>query len=88
MEVCAVLTVAKKKSNPAAVVFGERLRRIREQKGLSVSDAALAAGLAYSAFHRYERGEREPSLTTLLKLATALGVSAADLLTGGDDPAA
>jgi transcriptional regulator with XRE-family HTH domain len=77
-----VLAVAKKKkdTNPVAVAFGVRLREKREEVGLSIQDAATASGMAYSAFARLERGEREPTISTLQRLASALGCTPADLI--------
>jgi transcriptional regulator with XRE-family HTH domain len=78
-----VLVVAKKKpkdTNPVAVAFGQLLREARERSGLSIQDAATASGMAYSAFARLERGEREPTISTLQRLATALGCEPSDLI--------
>lgn len=72
--------------NPLVAAFGQRLRLLREGKDLSVADAATAAGMAYSAYARLERGEREPSLSTLLRLAEALGCTPNDLLGYGSVP--
>jgi transcriptional regulator with XRE-family HTH domain len=78
--------VAKKDKplNPLVASFGLRLRLVRERVGLSVNDAASAADMAYSAYARLERGEREPSLSTLLRLSDALGCTPNDLLGYGD----
>ena len=70
----------KKPRNQLAVEFGQRLRSLREGRGWSVSAAAEAADMAYSAYARLERGEREPSLSTLRRLAEALGCTPNDLL--------
>lgn len=77
-----MVAVAKKKkeTNPVAVAFGLRLRERREEAGLSVQEAADASGMAYSAFARLERGEREPTISTLQRLAAALGCTPADLI--------
>ncbi len=80
--------MAKKEKTVNALVtaFGRRLRLVRERVGLSVNDAATAAEMAYSAYARLERGEREPSLSTLIRLSAALGCTPNDLLGYGDVP--
>ena len=56
------------------------LRAKRKATGLSQEKLALDVGLERTFVSMLERGQRQPSLTTLLKLAPALGCSAADLV--------
>jgi transcriptional regulator with XRE-family HTH domain len=58
-----------------AVVFGRRLRQLREGARLSQSALAVRAQVSEPYIGMLERGLREPSLTTIIKLARALGVS-------------
>ena len=60
--------------------FGENLRRARHRANLSRQELAGASGLHESTIGTYERGEREPRLATILKLAGALGIDSAELL--------
>lgn len=53
--------------------FASRLRSLRESQGLSVAALAKLAGLNRQALYRLESGEREPTLETAQKLASALG---------------
>ena len=62
--------------------FGERLREIRTRKGLSQEGLAAAAGLHRTYISSVERGERNVTITTIAKLAAALGVSMTDLIPG------
>lgn len=62
------------------IAFGEVLRAKRKEAGLSQEKLALDVGLERTFISMMERGQRQPSLTTLLKLAPALGCSAADLV--------
>lgn len=55
--------------------FGERLRRLREQKGLTQTALATLAGTYSSDISYYEAGKTEPRAQTLHNLATVLGVS-------------
>lgn len=57
--------------------FPRLLRILREQAGLSVAALAKAAGLRRESIHRYEAGDREPSLVDAKRLARALKVSLA-----------
>lgn len=50
------------------------LTRLRLEKGLSQAELAAAIGTSQAAVSRLEAGEQEPRLTTLRKLASALGV--------------
>ncbi|WP_308219087.1 helix-turn-helix domain-containing protein [Kerstersia gyiorum] len=62
------------------VIFGEVLRRHRAQKNVSQEELAYQAGVDRTFVSRLERGIRQPTLTTLIGLGKALGVSAADLV--------
>jgi transcriptional regulator with XRE-family HTH domain len=55
--------------------FGPKLREVREQKGLTQSALATAAGVHANTVARMERGEVEPSWQMVLALAAALGVN-------------
>lgn len=47
----------------------EQLKNVREEKGLSRKDVAEQAGIPYTTYVKYETGEREPVLSSLIKLA-------------------
>src|SRR4051812_41709202 len=53
---------------------GQRLRRLREERGLSLSALARAAGLGKATLSGLEHGTRNPTLETLYAVAGALGV--------------
>jgi transcriptional regulator with XRE-family HTH domain len=50
------------------------VRKIREARGVSQERLALDAGLDRSYVGGIERGERNPSLTNVFRIADALGV--------------
>jgi transcriptional regulator with XRE-family HTH domain len=54
--------------------LGARLRHIRQEKGLTVEALAAAAGLNKGFLSRLERGAKQPSVDTVLRLSTALAV--------------
>lgn len=63
-----------------AITIGRRLRHLRRSAGLTLDDVAAAAGLSPSALSLIENGKREPRLSVLPALASAVGSSASDLL--------
>jgi len=63
--------------------FAERLKQVRNSKGLSQSDLARKTGLMPAAISHFETGQRRPSLDNLMKLVDALSVSC-DYLLGRD----
>jgi transcriptional regulator with XRE-family HTH domain len=60
--------------------FGQRVRAVRKEKGLSQEALALACSLDRTYVGGVERGERNISLINIYKIARALGVAEADLL--------
>ncbi len=52
-----------------------RLRELREERGISMRTLATRSGLSANALSMIERGKTSPSVSTLYKLAAALGVS-------------
>ena len=60
--------------------FGEVLQRIRTERGLTQDSLAVHAGTERSHISALERAEKAPSFATLLKLAAALDMSAAQLV--------
>lgn len=60
--------------------FGQRLRKLRTQKGVSQEKLAELADLHRTYVSGVERGERNISLVNIERLAKALGVSMADLM--------
>ena len=57
-----------------------RLKEIREAKGISQRQAALALNLSPTVYNRYENGLREPSNALLLVIADYFGVTVDELL--------
>jgi transcriptional regulator with XRE-family HTH domain len=71
----------------AGETIGQRLKRLRLERGLSQRELA-APGVSYAYISRIEAGTRQPSVKALRKLAAKLGVSADFLETGSElDPA-
>jgi transcriptional regulator with XRE-family HTH domain len=60
--------------------FAANLRKTRIEAGLSQERLARAAKLHRTEISLLERGEREPRLSTIVRLANGLGVPAGALL--------
>lgn len=60
-----------------------RLKQLRTENDVSQSDIAKLLDVTRQAYSRYERGEREPDLEMLCKLADYYGVTV-DYLIGHD----
>ena len=58
-----------------SVNIGERLRELREARNISMRTLATKSGLSANALSMIERNKASPSVSTLYKLADALGVS-------------
>jgi transcriptional regulator with XRE-family HTH domain len=72
---------------PAVETVGDRLRRLRRERGLSQRDLS-APGITYAYISRIEAGARTPSVKALRMLARKLGVTPEYLETGSNLAAA
>lgn len=59
---------------------GPRLRRLRTQRGVTLTALSAATGISKSTLSRLETGQRKPSLELLLPLAQAHGVPLDELV--------
>lgn len=67
-------------------LFAERLRAARITGGYArQKDFAAAIGIESERYRMWERGDREPDITHLVKIAAQLDVSLDFLLRGGAD---
>jgi transcriptional regulator with XRE-family HTH domain len=60
--------------------FGKAVRGLREQRGMSQERVASLCEIDRSYFGSVERGERNVSLTNIVRIAGALGVMPSELL--------
>jgi transcriptional regulator with XRE-family HTH domain len=63
-----------------STVFGQVLREQRLSRELSQEELALAADVDRTFVSQMERGIRQPTITTLMKLAGALGLQPSTLI--------
>ena len=66
--------------------FSERLRSLRTSRNLSQMDLSKLIQLSKSSINMYERGEREPGLETLERIADFFNVDMDYLLGKSDVP--
>lgn len=64
--------------------FTERLESLKAEKHIMQKDISVALGISLRTYQRYEYGEREPSMSTLIALANLFNVSL-DYLVGRSD---
>ena len=62
-------------------IIGEKIYSVRLAKGLTQSDVVRQTGVPQPNLSNIEKGKQGITLTTLLKLADALGVAPGELLT-------
>ena len=60
--------------------LAKNLRKLRLERGLSQEGFAFEAKIHRTYISDLERGARNPTITVVEKLATALGVTASELL--------
>ena len=71
--------MVKRREDAIKGAFGQRLRELRAEKGLSQEALALACELDRTYIGGVERGERNVSLVNIHKIADALGVHVREL---------
>jgi len=63
-------------------LFHEQLRFLREERNLSLEELSKLSQIGVEKLTQYEKGERIPSLQTILKLSNVLEVPPSNLLDG------
>lgn len=64
--------------------MGDKLRQLRQEKGLTLKNVAEQLGINLMTYAHYEHGDREPSIEMLKRLCDFYDVSA-DYLIGRTD---
>lgn len=68
------------KSKPISSKLGNNLKRIRTQKGISQGDISRKLNMDRAYISGIENGKRNPTLSSLEKIAQALEISIDELL--------
>ena len=79
-----LIRIARESGAPAtaeALDLGLRVRDLRKEKGWTLEQAAVRAGLARSTLSKIENGQMSPTYDAVKKLATGLGISVPQLFT-------
>ncbi len=76
--------MSAKEKNPALKRFGTNVRALREKRELSQEALAEIADLDRTYIGGLERGERNATLGSILRIAKALKTSASELCEGID----
>jgi transcriptional regulator with XRE-family HTH domain len=69
-----------KRKNPPNVAFGKVLRELRLKSGLSQEALGFASDLQRTYISLMELGQNQPTITTIFKLAGALGIKPSKLM--------
>lgn len=64
---------------------GQKLLALRSEQGMSLQQLSAKSDVSGPAIHKIERSDMVPTITTLLKLSNALGVSVNYFIEDGDD---
>ena len=67
-------------SKSTAQKFGENMKKIRLEKGMSQGDICRSLGLDRAYISNVENGKQNLTISTMEKVAKALGVGVDDLL--------
>lgn len=68
------------------MTFPERIIQLKTDRDLLQKDIAAAVGLSLRAYQYYEKGQKEPTLSVLVRLADFFDVSLDYLVGRSDDP--
>jgi HTH-type transcriptional repressor of puuD len=60
--------------------LGKKITEIRENFDITQCELARRSGLTASAISQMEKGQREPSITSLEKIANGLGIGLTDII--------
>jgi len=80
----SLIRIARENGADAPVAplnLGERVRELRKERGWTLEQAAVQAGLARSTLSKIENGQMSPTYEALKKLAEGLAISVPQLFT-------
>jgi transcriptional regulator with XRE-family HTH domain len=71
----------KKRGDEEAMKIGKELKRVRVSQGMTLEELSNKCGYSKALISRVETGSVSPSLTSLMKMVSALGLKLHDLFT-------
>ncbi|MEU9134571.1 helix-turn-helix transcriptional regulator [Streptomyces sp. NPDC048404] len=60
--------------------MGDQIRRVREHHNLTQLEVCTRSGIDVASYSRIEQGHASPLLDTLIRIADAIGVDLAELV--------
>ncbi|WP_332824890.1 helix-turn-helix domain-containing protein [Ramlibacter sp.] len=75
-----VPNLSRKRKDPQLVALGNAIRSIRVSGSLTQEQVALQAGIDRTYYGDIERGNNSVSVLHLIRIASALGITAGELL--------
>jgi len=72
--------MAKGHNESIPTTFGQVIRKLRTDKGLSQEKLALDSALDRSFISLLESGHKQPTITTLFAIAEALGIHPSEII--------
>jgi transcriptional regulator with XRE-family HTH domain len=76
-----------KSSGSFELPFGAALRRLRLAAGMTQEQLGLEAGIQRNFVSLIETGQNQPTISTVVKLARALGMKASELVAAAEHEA-
>ncbi len=70
------------------VDIGSKIRKKRQELGISQSELAVRAGIAQSTLSYIEKNKKRPQFDTMSAICRVLGITVLDLLTFNEQPSA
>ncbi len=64
----------------SAKILGNNIRRIRQERGMTQSDLCRSLEVDRAYMSNIESGKKNPTLSTIERIAKALGVQSSELL--------
>ena len=65
--------------NKGEAVIGRKIRKYREERGMTTDEFAAETGVGSSTVYRWENGKRMPDVVMLMRIAKVLGIELNDL---------
>ena len=75
-----------KSSGPFELPIGSALRRLRRAAGMTQEQLGLEAGVQRNFISLIETDQNQPTISTIAKLARALGMKASELVAEAEKP--
>lgn len=70
----------------SSITFGARLKKLRQEKKLSQEELAFQCNMQASHIGQLERGQKNPTLDTLIKIANGFEITLPELLDFDEKP--